>query len=174
MKLPWRFLTMILAIVAGSLVLAACGGGDGEELGLDEYFQQLDAIEEDMYTGIGALEEESEGVIGEDIEATRDYIDGYHAIVEQGANDVKALNAPSEAEDAQDEFVAALSDMLPLWADLSDQLADAETTTELQTLLVEVGNETPWQEASQRFTDACLELQGIADENGIIVTLDCE
>ena len=30
MKLPWRFLTVVLAVVAGSLLLAACGDGEEE------------------------------------------------------------------------------------------------------------------------------------------------
>jgi hypothetical protein len=176
MKLPWHFLTLVLAVVAGSLLLAACGGGggEGEELSLDEYFQQFDAIEEVMYTSISALEGGSEGVIGEDIEATHDYVVGYHDIVEQGLNDVKALQGPSEVGDAQDEFVTALSNMISLWDDLSDRLADVETTSELQDLLVGLQSETQWLEASQHLTDACRELQGIADENGIQVILDCE
>jgi hypothetical protein len=176
MKLPWHFLTLVLAVVAGSLLLAACGGdgGEGEELSLDEYFQQFDAIEEVMYTSIGALEEGSEGIIGEDIEATEDYVVGYHDIVEQGLNDVKDLQAPSEVGDVQDEFVAALSNMISLWDDLSDRLADVETTSELQDLLLGLQGETQWLEASQQLTQACRELQGIADENGIEVILDCE
>jgi hypothetical protein len=175
MKLPWRFLMVALAIVAGSLLLTACGGGgDGEELSLDEYFRQLDSIEEGIKAGIGGLEEESAGVIGEDVEATRVYVDGYQDIVEQAVNDMKDLDPPSEAGDAQDEFVAGLSGMVSVWGDLSDRLGDVETTSEMQTLLTEAVNEAPWLEASEQFADACSELQGIADEKGIDVELDCE
>ncbi len=174
MKLPWRFLTVVLAVVAGSLLLAACGGGDGEELSLDEYFRQVDDIEEGIKTGIAALDEASAGVIGEEVEATRVYVDGYQGIVGEGVNDMKDLDPPSEAGDAHDEFVAALSGMLPLWQDLGDQLKDIETTSEMQTLLMGSQDEELWQTATQRFADACLELQGIADEKGIDVELDCE
>jgi hypothetical protein len=177
MKLSWRFLTVVVAIVAGSLLLAACGGGDGgdgEEVSLDEYFQQFDAIEEGMAVSVSGLDDASEGIIGEDLAATQDYVDGYQAIVEQGLNDVRALNPPSEAKDAQDEFVTALSNMVSVWGDLSDRLADVGTTSEMQTLLTEMVNETSWLEATDRFTEACRGLQGIADENGIEVTLDCE
>jgi hypothetical protein len=164
-----------VAIVAGSLLLTACGGGgDGEELSLDEYFRQFDAIEEGMKTSSTALDEQSVGTIGEDVQATRDYVDGYHDIVAQGLNDVKALQPPSEVREAQDEFVAALSNMISLWKNLSDRLAGVETPEELQTLLMEVQGETQWLEASQRFTDACRKLQGIADEKSIDVDLDCE
>ena len=174
MKLPWRFLTVVLAVVAGSLLLAACGGGDGEELSLDEYFQQLDGIEEGIKTGTAALDEASAGVIGEDVEATRVYVDGYQGIVGEGIDNMKELDPPSEVGDAHDEFVAALSGMLPVWEDLSERLADLESPSGVQELLVEAGAEPAWQEAAQRFADACLDLQGIADEKGIDVELDCE
>ena len=87
---------------------------------------------------------------------------------------MKDLDPPAEAGDAHDEFVASLSGMLPLWQDLSDQLKDIETTSEMQTLLMGTQAEEPWQTATQRFADACLDLQGIADEKGIDVELDCE
>lgn len=175
MKLPWRFPIVILAIVAGSLVLAACGGGDGgEELSLDEYFQQFDAIEEGMKTDTAALDEQAVGIIGEDVQATQDYVAGYYDIVGHGLSQVEALEAPSEVKDAQDEFVAALANMISLWDDLSDRLAGIETAEELQTLLTEIQGETQWLEASEQFTEACRELQGTADDNGIVVTLDCE
>ena len=174
MKLPWRFLTVVVAVVAGSLLLAACGDGEeGEELGLDEYFRQLDEIEEGIKTDIGALGEESEGA-WEDIEATRDYVDGYRDILEQGISDMRELDPPAEAEDAHDEFVAALSDMVPVSEDYSERLADIETPSELQELFAEQVADPRLQEAWQRVDDACVELQGIADENGINVSLDCE
>jgi hypothetical protein len=176
MKLAWRSLIVVLAVVAGSLLLAACGGGDdeGEELSLDEYFQQLNTIEEDIKTDVLALDEESTGAIGEDVEATRTYIDGYQGIVGEGVDSMKELNPPSEVEDAHDEFVAALSGMLPLWQDLTDQLKDIETASEMLTLLTNTQAEEPWTTATQRFADACLDLQGIADEKGFDVDLDCE
>jgi len=33
--------------------------------------------------------------------------------------------------------------------------------------------EEPWTTATQRFTEACRALQGIADEKGIDIDLDC-
>jgi hypothetical protein len=173
MKFPWRFLVMISAVVAGSLLLTACGGGGKEEMSLDEYFQQFDAIEESMKTSVGALEE-SGATVGEDVQATRDYVDGYYGIVQKGLTDVKALKPPAEAKDAQDEFVAALESMISLWQGLSDRLAEVQTTEELQTLLTGLAGETDWTDTSQQFTDACRALQTIATDKGIEVTLDCE
>jgi hypothetical protein len=175
MKLAWRSLMAVLAVVAGSLLLAACGGGGGgDELSLEEYFQQLDGIESNIETGVAALDEQSTGVIGEDVEATQVYVDGYQVVIGQGVEDMKALDPPSEAGDAHDEFVAALSGMLPLWQDLSDQLKETETSEEMLTVLMGTQSEESWTTATQRFIDACLDLQGIADENGFDIDLSCE
>jgi hypothetical protein len=173
MNVPWRFLAVVLAVVAGSLLLAACGNGE-EEVDVDEYFQRLDEIEGGIKTGIGALRKESEGPIGEDVEATRAYVDGYQDVIGQALNDMKELQPPAEAGDAHDEFVGALSNMLPLWEDLGERLADVESPSEVQEVLVASGAEPPWQTTAQRFTNACRELQGIADEKGIDVDLDCQ
>jgi len=174
MKLPWRFLVMFLAVVAVSLLLAACGGGGGkEEMTLDEYFQQFDAIEESMKTSVGALEE-SGAAVGEDVQATRDYVDGYYDVVQKGLTDVKALKPPAEVKDAHDEFVASLGNMIALWKDLSGRLANVQTPEELGTLLTGLQSETQWTETAQQFTDACRALQTIATDKGIEVTLDCE
>jgi len=173
MKLPWRFLVMFSAVVAGSLLLAACGGGGKEEMSLDEYFLQFDAIEESMKTSVGALEA-SGAAVGEDVQATRDYVDGYYGIVQKGLTDVKALKPPAEAKDAQDAFVAALGNMISLWQDLSDRLAEVQTPEELGTLLTGLAGEADWTDTSQQFTDACRALQTLATDKGIEVTLDCE
>ena len=173
MKLPWRFLVMFSAVVAGSLLLAACGGGGKEEMSLDEYFLQFDAIEESMKTSVGALEA-SGAAVGEDVQATRDYVDGYYGIVQKGLTDVKALKPPAEAKDAQDEFVAALENMISLWKGLSDRLAEVQTPEELGTLLTGLAGEAEWTDTSQQFTDACRALQTIATDKGIEDTLDCE
>ena len=173
MKFPWRFLVMISAVVAGSLLLAACGGGGKEEMALDEYFRQFDAIEESMKTSVGALEE-SGAAVGEDVQATRDYVDGYYGIVQKGLTDVKALKPPDEVKDAHDEFAATLGNMISLWKDLSDRLAEVQTPEELGTLLTGLAGEADWTDTSQQFTDACRALQTLATDKGIEVTLDCE
>jgi len=178
-----RFRTATLAFAGGAVVAAAVAvalvallllrGDGGEKVSLDEYFQQFDAIEESMKTSVGALEE-SGAAVGEDVQATRDYVDGYYGIVQKGLTDVKALKPPAEVKDAHDEFAATLGNMISLWKGLSDRLANVQTTEELGTLLTGLAGETDWTETSQKFTDACRALQTIATDKGIAVTLDCE
>jgi hypothetical protein len=44
----------------------------------------------------------------------------------------------------------------------------------MQTLLAGLEDEEPWQTASERFENACPQLQGIGANKGIEVDLGCE
>ena len=122
-------------------------------------------------TRIGMLKKEPQGV-GEDMEATRDYFDGFEAIFRQTLNDLNDIHPPAQAQDAHEEFVAALSRMLALAEHFNDRLADLESPSDLEALLAQ--NEPSFDAAAERFDNACVQLQGIAHENGIEVNLGCE
>ncbi len=171
MKLLWWCLLVVAALVAACLLLPACGGDDGE-LGLDEYFRRVDEIGDANRARIGALDEQP-GIVGEDLESTQNYFEGFEASVERALNELRDLDPPAEAQDAHDEFVAALSEAQALWQDIGDQVADVESASELPAVLQQL-DEPPYDTAGDRFDDACLELQAIADENGIEVFLECE
>ena len=140
-----------------------------EGLDLDQYFRRLEDITDATITGVSMLK--SQGV-GEDIQATRNYADSFNAIVKQTLNDLRDIHPPGEAQDAHDEFVAALAAGLAVWEDLSDRLADLESPSGLEALLAEF--EPSFGATSERSGNACLELQGIADDNGIDVDLECD
>jgi len=171
MKFPWRCLLVVAAVMTGCVVLAACGGGE-EELDLEQYFRRFQDINDTANTRVDVLVEESEGV-GEDMEATRDYFDAFNAIAKETTDELKDIHPPAEAQDAHDEYVAALGEALALWEDFGDRLADVESPSGLAALAAEL-NEPPFATAGERITDACLQLKGIADENGIEVDLGCE
>lgn len=172
MRFAWRCVLVVAGLVAGCLLLAACGGE--EELDLDQYFQRFDHIGGTFDARIDTLMEESRGV-GQEIEGTRGFFDDFQAITKQALNDVNDIYPPAdagEARDAHDEFVAALAEVLAILEDISDRLADIESPSEVQALVEQL---TPsFDAASERANDACLQLQGVADENGIEVDLDCE
>ena len=170
MKFLWQYVLVVAALIVGSVLLAGCVGGE-EELDLDQYFQRLEGIGDDAQTRMGMLQEEYQEV-GEDIEATRDYVDAIEGITKQALNDLKDLHPPAEVRDAHDEFVGGASQMLAVWEDRSDQLAGVESLSELQAVLVE---DRPASDAvAERVDNACRQLQGIADENGIEVDVGCE
>ena len=170
MKFLWQYVLVVAALIVGSVLLAGCGGGE-EELDLDQYFRRLEGIGDDAQTRMGMLQEEYQEV-GEDIEATRDYVDAIEGITKQALNDLKDLHPPAEARDAHDEFVGGASEMLAVWEDRSDRLAGVESLSELQAVLVE---DRPTSDVvAERVDNACRQLQGIADENGIEVDVGCE
>lgn len=175
MNFLWRHVLVVAAVMAGCLLLAACNGGEEAEpeleLDLHQYLQRFQEINDATQTSVDALDEQFEGA-GEDIGATQGYFDSFNAIAEQTINDLKALEPPAEARNAHDEFVAGLDQMLTLYEDISDRLADVKSLSELQAVFEEP--DPAFGTASARITSACLQLQGIADENGIDVDLRCE
>ena len=173
MKFLWQYVLVVAALIVGSVLLAGCGGGGGggeEELDLDQYFRRVEEIMNEMETRSKKLEE-YEGA-GQEIEATRDYVDAVEGITRQALNDLKDLHPPAEARDAHDEFVGGVSQMLALWEDLSDGLADVESPSELQAVLAE--HMPASDPALEQVDNACRQLQGIADENGIEVDVRCD
>ena len=170
MRFAWRHLQIVAAVMAGSLVLAACGGGD-EELDLEQYFRRLEDVRNQADTRMDALEKESEGVT-EDIEAVRDYYEGVEAILRQDFNDMKDIRAPAEAQDAHDELVAGLEERLALWEDFTEQAADFSLLHALKAMKRELDKSL--EAVQKRIDDACLQLEGVGDENGVEVDLKCE
>jgi hypothetical protein len=183
MRILWRCVLVVALLIAGSLLLAGCGGEEEEgaatpaagtqqaveeELSLDEYFRQFDRISDDAETRAERLDPEA---LGQDIEASQDYFDGLVHIFEQTFNDLKNLQPPAEARDAHNEFVAGGEEMQASLEDLSERIAGAESLSELEARLAEPM--PALAAAGVRMDDACLQLQGIADENGIEVDLEC-
>ena len=172
MKFFWRFALVVVALMAGSVLLVACGGGDGDELTLDEYFQKFEDIKE-TYDARGEAVDEEASALGDDVGAFKDYFGDLQDIFDETLDDVKGLDPPAEARAAHDNFVAALTDAQAKMDDFGDQIADVETLSELMATVGELA--TPEFEATaENIEEACRDLQEIADENNIDVDLGCE
>lgn len=162
-------LTVVVGLlVAFGVAAGACTSKDGKAVTLEEYFQELDGLDNRTTEDFDALDTE----LGDnpDIEQLRDVFPQYLDIFDDFLAGLEGLEPPDEVQDAHDEAVEAGQAFRVEFGALVDQAADAET---VEDFFAAAEGET-FAAADQRFTDACLALQGIADENSITVALDCE
>ena len=166
------------ALLALGTIAAACGGGD--ELTLEKYFEQAQVISDESDEEFEALyadfpDEDDEEFFSneENLTVIKDFAAGFPVIFSDTLNDVEALDPPAEVEDAHDEFLAAGRDLATLYEGLTSSVEEAESVSEAE-VLFGTGEEDPEiEEADQRFMDACLALEGIAQDNGIHVDFEC-
>ena len=171
--LPAALLLTFAALIAG------CGGG-ADALTLDEYFQQFEAIDADVDAQIeAAFADYPEDVSDEEFFADdanlpffKDLIAAFPRITRDSLDRVKNLEPPSEVEDAHNDLVAALENLLITFEEAAEVLGAAETMAEAFELNAEV--EPSIDAATARFDTACLALVVIASTNGIAVDLSCE
>jgi hypothetical protein len=159
-----------LLIVAGAAIslgfaVVACGGGGGS-LSLDEYFQKVDALDQESADRTDELDRDFESA--EDVDEARDLIAELIAVSDDFRDGLAGLDAPDEAADAQakalegfDAFIAELTAAL-------EDAGDATTVDDLYEALLSID-----EAGINQATEACLELEEIASENGIDVDLDC-
>ncbi len=178
-----RLSALILIAAALLALVAACGGGGGggggDELTLEEYFQRMDVLGDDLEDEIDRLGEEFEEAIEgaeteEDvIEPFRDFFDRLRARFEDFVVDLDSIDPPSEVEDAHNEIVAVQAEGLELLEDLDERAQRAESASDFEELSAELDGPV-FTDVSDRGEQACFALEAIADENGIDVDLECE
>lgn len=160
------------AVVGVILVLTAvgavaCGDDGGEKLTLEEYFQQLDQIDNEGTERIDALFANMSD--DPDVNEMRDAFAGFPDAVEDAAADADDLNPPDEVKDEHTALVDSLSELADAANDSLDAAADATSIDEFQSAL----QSDAFESANAAVTTACLALQQIANDNSISVTLDC-
>ena len=172
------FAPLIVAALLLAFGTAASGcGGDGDGgLTLEEYFQRLEAAENDRAAQSEALQEESEQEFSEgfasekeEIEATRDLFDAVTPVFGDFVDALADVDPPAEAQDAHEEAVDAGARLLAVFQDVADRLAEVESASEAE----EVLDDSELETADDRFDQACFTLQEIADANDIVVDLGC-
>ena len=161
-----------LALVAGLLLAfgafaAACGGEDS--LTLEEYFQQVDALIDNTAEQSNVLGEESFAdldTLEAQIEASRSFYSGFAAITATFRDDMRDIDPPAEVEDAHNTLVEAADDFAQATGDINNKLDEVASQADFVAVFAafaELGNPE----------EACFALQGIAEENGIDVSLNC-
>ncbi len=170
---------ILVSLVVGAMLLAlstvagACGGGGGGgKLTLEEYFQRLEAVStgyeqrgDALFESFGEEFDSEE----EQIRATQEFWKDFLVLLEEFIGDLGDVDPPSEAAAVHEDSVDAGADMLMAFQEIVDQVTQAETLEEL----AEGFEDIELEESSDRFDQTCVELQGIADDNGIDVDLDC-
>lgn len=177
-----------MRIIVGSLIVAglllalgtmaaACGGDD--ELTLEEFFQQVEVIDDDFQQRFDRLSDEdfpSEFGPGGDERAQRykAYAGAFAVLFAEFIDELETVNPPFEAEDAFDELITAGRELGEGHQEFGDRIEGVESLAELYAVLNESFAEAPAEaQADFRYLDACESLQGLADTNGIVVSFDC-
>ncbi len=161
------FLTVLLLVVGTSA--EACGGGD-DELTLEEYFQQVDVVLGQTEERLDELVEGvTPGLTHEEFEdALREWLPEMATVLGEGIDGMENIEPPAEAEEAHQEWLAASALVEAASQDLLDKLEADDLEG-----FVAIVYEPEFAEASERGSEACLGLQGVADANGIDVDLEC-
>ena len=110
MKLCLRLLMPAGVLLLVLSTIAAACGGDEEELTLEEFFQQGDAIDDDYGERFDRLPDEYPDPDPEDLQVFEAFYGEYAVLFAELIDELETLNPPSEAEGAFDELLTAGSE----------------------------------------------------------------
>ena len=162
-------LVAVMVILVGALA-AACGDGGGE-LTLEEFFRELEAIDDEFEAEAAALEPQFQVLTADTtvaevlplLRAQSDLIEGF-------VDEIEDLKAPEEAQAIQDEAVIAGREVVETFDGLMEGAENVGTLEELITIFDE---DAAFTAADDRFTQACLDAEQLAADNSITVDLNC-
>jgi len=155
------------------------GAGANESSGdLADYFAEVDAVFEEA----DSLSDELEAAFDEayanaqTVEEAREALGAFlldtHDIYSDALDTLEGIEPPEEAADEHEAFIRAGSDLLDVSERLFQALQDVETEADLNQLSEDFDAEGT--AAANAADEACFDLQGVADDAGIDVDLNCE
>ena len=166
-----RILVVAVTLLAGALGLAACDDDGDDELSTEEYFRRLQELEDRFEDRSDEIDEAIGDVFDAELtDETREDIEQYLAdasdAIDDYREDLDDLDPPEEAEDAHERAVEGAEELRETFEDWRDRLEDADSVEELF--------EDADIDALERLSDACSDLEELAQDNGIDVELNCE
>ncbi len=167
-----RSSALLIGVAFLGVVAAACDGGDsGGELSVEQYFEQVGVIVEDLQGRTATFEQPLEQEFdseAEQIEAFRDAFTTAIPIFRAFVDDLSDIDAPPEVADAHGDLIAGIAGLVDGLEELTARLAGVESLSEMQDLVV-----SGFGSAIGQLAAACLELQSIAEDNDIDVDIGC-
>ncbi len=168
----------LLAVATLSLALACEGGGGGPSSPLEEYFRALDAAVDESAerTQEATIRFEEEvnaaSTDGELVGAARGFFIAISAVSEDDVSGLERIDPPGSVRETHERLLDAITQEGMVIRDLLDAIADAQSFDEIAAVQAEF--DPAGLEAVERVTDACSDLNDIADENDIDVELKCQ
>ncbi len=181
---------ILAVLIVGVLVLAlgaACsddddgdendGNGDkgGVELTLADYFSELEVLSQGYASDLVALDADAEAEVErtdsdeEAVEVFVKFVGNMRAATDNFVGRMGALNGPAEVEGAQGEAVTAGQAVIDMFDNAITVLDTVDTFVDATLVLEGPG----FTDAQDEFGAACVALQGIADDNGFDIDMNC-
>ena len=160
-----------LLLGAGLFALSCGGGGGGDPLTLEEYFQELDVAENDFR----AAQDESGAAFAalDDTTPVEDVVDllaELRDVVDEFVANLDDIDPPPEAEAAHNETMGGFQVVSESIGDAVDSI-DSDTTADE---IFAIFQEPEVVEAETALDASCNALQTLADDNNIEVDLSCQ
>lgn len=176
-----RLLGLAAIVLLALLAVAGCGdddggGTDGDRTALTTYFDGVEEIFGDALEATSEAEDRlndaADAPLNERLAALDTYLEEIDVVFGEAVRRLHDMNAPSLASEGHERFIDGVEDSMAAGDELRDDIPDISTEEQLEERLSEFDGEV--EDAVEASEEACLELQMIADEQGIDVDLDCE
>jgi len=153
---------------------AACGGGgDGEEVSLEDYLGQVEAVLQESDRRFADLE--AEGLAAEEIQTPAEAValeERARDIIGDALGELRGLDAPAEAQREHEELVVAANNYVHELDAFIGRLRNAQTAEDVRALFDGIPG-SPLDEAAQRLDTSCFQLQDLAEARAVEVDLSC-
>lgn len=158
--------TVAAALIGVALLGFACSDDGGGALTLEEYFAELQELDDRFEEEGDQLDAAFES---EDLDEIKSAVDDGTTSAREFVDDIDALEPPDEAQEAHAEAVAAGNELVDALDTFNDAVQDADSTEALAEIeFGAIGN------ASDRFTQACLDMEALAADLDAELDLNCE